>query len=174
METNDLDMVREWRNDINVRRYMYTQHEIGAEEHRRWFSRAIAAPGVHLLILEQDGMDCGFVNITQIRQGPIADWSFHLAPNVAKGTGKQLGLAALDYAFVNEGLHKVCGEALEYNERSVRHHLRLGFVQEGKLRDQYFDNAKFYDVLRFGILAEEWFGIRAEIAAKLTAVKPTA
>ena len=173
MQDDDLDMVRQWRNHEDVRRYMYTQHEIGLEEHRRWFSRAQETPGVHLLILEQNGENCGFVNITQIHEGPVSDWSFHLAPNAPKGAGRQLGCASLDYAFCKQGWHKVCGEALEFNEKSIRFHLKLGFLQEGRLREQYYHGGKFYDVLRFGILAKEWFEIRAQVTAKIDTAELT-
>lgn len=156
MQADDLDRVREWRNHPEVRCYMYTRHEIAVEEHRRWFSRASQDAGTHLLLFEREGIACGFVNITQIRQGPIADWSFHLAPFARKGTGFELGCAVLEHIFDHLELHKLCGEALAFNERSIRLHWRLGFQQEGLLRDQHFDGVRYHDVHRFGILASDW------------------
>lgn len=156
MHASDLNRVREWRNHPEVRRYMYTQHEIGPDEHRQWFMQASQATGTHLLIFERDDAACGFVNITQIRQGPVADWSFHLAPFAQRGTGFQLGRAVLDHIFDHLNLHKLCGEALVFNERSIRLHRRLGFQQEGLLRDQHFDGDRYHDVYRFGTLASDW------------------
>lgn len=156
MDTDDLAKVLAWRNHPEVRRYMYTQHEILLDEHARWFEHASQDQNRHLLIYENKIMPLGFINIHQIAVGGIADWGFYVAPDAPKGTGHQLGLAALDYAFTKIGLSKLCGQALCYNERSIRFHQSLGFQQEGVLRQQHFDGQHYHDVVCFGLLASEW------------------
>jgi UDP-4-amino-4,6-dideoxy-N-acetyl-beta-L-altrosamine N-acetyltransferase len=156
MTPEDLGQVLAWRNHEEVRRYMYTQHEISLEEHTRWFERASQDAGRHLLVFENDTVPLGFINIHQIAPGGVADWGFYVAPDAPKGTGRQLGQAALHYAFSGEGLHKICGQALAYNERSIRFHLNLGFQQEGTLREQHFDGQHYHNVVCFGLLASEW------------------
>ncbi len=152
----DLEMVLAWRNDPEVRRYMYTQHEIGLDEHRRWFEVSSANPSRHLLVFESKGVPLGFVNFNCLGGGMVADWGFYAAPDAPKGTGRQLGQTALQYAFTVLGLHKVCGQALAYNERSISFHRRLGFQQEGLLRDQHFDGERYHALVCFGLLQQEW------------------
>lgn len=156
MTLDDLGLVRSWRNHPEVRRFMYTTHEIGEDEHRAWFERASANPAMTLLIYEQDGAPRGFVNISRSRSETVADWGFYLAPEAEKGTGRKLGNRALAYAFATLGLHKLCGQALGFNERSIAFHKALGFREEGRLRDQHFDGATYHDVVCFGLLADEW------------------
>ena len=156
MAVSDLERVLAWRNHPEVRRYMYTQHEITLEEHSRWFERATQDRSRHLLIFENDAVPLGFINIHQIATGGIADWGFYAAPDAPKGTGRQLGQAALRYAFTEAGLHKLCGQALAYNDKSIQFHLSLGFTQEGILRQQHFDGQHYHDVVCFGLLASEW------------------
>lgn len=156
MATADLEMVLAWRNAPEVRRYMYSQHEITLDEHRRWFERVSADPHRHLLIYEDGTSALGFVNIHQVASGGVADWGFYAAPDAPKGTGRSLGNIVLRHAFVDLGLHKLCGQALAFNERSIRFHRMLGFMQEGVLRQQYFDGQHYHDVLCFGLLAQEW------------------
>lgn len=156
MTQEDLERVLRWRNHPEVRRYMYTQHEIGPDEHRRWFEQAAQDPARHLLVFEWDDEPLGLVNFHQIAAGCIADWGFYAAPEAPKGTGRRLGQAALQYAFAEADLHKVCGRSLAYNERSIRFHRSLGFVQEGILRQQHFDGEHYHDVVCFGLLASEW------------------
>lgn len=156
MTQADLSTVLAWRNHPEVRRYMYTQHEISLDEHCRWFERASKDQKRHLLIYEDDLTPLGFINIHEIALGGIADWGFYAAPDAPKGTGRALGKAALSYAFIELGLHKLCGQAIAFNERSVRFHQALGFMQEGVLRQQYFDGQHYHDVLCFGLLAHEW------------------
>lgn len=156
MNEGDLDQVLSWRNHPEVRRYMYTRHEISFEEHARWFARESRNPERHLLVFEIDTTPFGFVNIHQIASGGIADWGFYASPDAPKGTGFAIGQAALRYAFEAAGLHKLCGQAMAVNERSIRFHLNLGFQREGILRQQHFDGQQYHDVVCFGLLASEW------------------
>ena len=156
MSAADLEKVLAWRNHPDVRRYMYTQHEISLEEHTRWFERASQDVSRHLLIFENETTPLGFINIHQMAAGGIADWGFYAAPDAPRGTGRQLGQAALQYSFLTAGLHKLCAQALSYNERSIRFHVNLGFQQEGILRQQHFDGQNYHDVVCFGLLASEW------------------
>ena len=156
MEAKDLELVLVWRNHPAVRRFMYTTHLISPEEHARWFERSKHQTGVWLLIYEQGGSPAGFVNISETRYQQVADWGFYLAPDAEKGTGQALGMATLEYAFESLQLHKLCGQALGFNQRSIRFHEKLGFIQEGVLREQHFDGARFFDVFCFGLLASEW------------------
>lgn len=156
MTDADLEQVLAWRNHEEVRRYMYSRHEISWTEHTHWFERAARDRNRHLLILEVDSVPRGFINIHHCAPSGVADWGFYTAPDAPKGTGRQLGNAALDYAFNEAGLHKICGQALMHNGRSIKFHLRLGFQQEGLLRDQYFDGNQYHNVICFGLIASEW------------------
>jgi len=152
----DLERVLAWRNHPNVRRYMYTQHEITLAEHQRWFERSLPDPKKHLLVFEANHQPLGFVNFNAVANEGIADWGFYAAPDAPKGSGRQLGRAALSHAFTKLKLHKVNGQALAYNERSIQFHQALGFQQEGILRDQHFDGERYHDVICFGLLCHEW------------------
>jgi UDP-4-amino-4,6-dideoxy-N-acetyl-beta-L-altrosamine N-acetyltransferase len=152
----DVGRVLAWRNHSEVRRYMYTQHEITLDEHERWFEHARQDPSKHLLIFEACNQALGFVSFSEIENNRIADWGFYVAPDAPKGCGKELGLAALGHAFNEIKLHKVCAQALAYNSRSIKFHQSFGFQQEGALRDQHFDGERYHNVICFGLLSNEW------------------
>ena len=156
MVAADLDAVLRWRNHPDVRRYMYTQHEITPAEHRAWFERASADRRRHLLIFESDGTPAGFVSFALGDEAGVADWGFYLAPEAARGLGQALGTAALEFAFKELKLRKVCGEALEDNERSIKFHERLGFAREGVLRRAAAGQTA--GVVCFGLAASAWRG----------------
>ena len=156
MLESDLEQVLAWRNHPEIRRYMYTQHEITLIEHTNWYENNRNNSDRHMLVFELDNLPVGFVNINKLAGFDIADWGFYVAPGSERGTGKKLGVAVLNYAFDTLKLHKVCGQALAYNTPSINFHTSLGFVQEGVLRDQYFNGQRYYDVVHFGLLADEW------------------
>ncbi len=152
----DLGIVLAWRNHEDVRTFMYTQHEISQEEHCRWFDRANMDQKRHLLIYQVDDSPQGFINLHEIAVGGIADWGFYAAPDAPRGTGAAMGSAVLHYVFETLKLHKLCGQSIAFNERSIQYHLKLGFLKEGVLQQQHFDGQNYHDVWCFGLLAETW------------------
>jgi UDP-4-amino-4,6-dideoxy-N-acetyl-beta-L-altrosamine N-acetyltransferase len=153
---DDLAMVLAWRNHTDVRRFMFTQHKISMEEHRDWFTKATQDPNRRLLIIEENKKAIGYVQFSQVVDGGIAEWGFYANPDAPKGTGRMVGVTALNYAFSFLKLHKVCGQAIEGNQASINFHKRLGFALEGVLRDQQRIEGVYHSLHCFGLLAREW------------------
>jgi UDP-4-amino-4,6-dideoxy-N-acetyl-beta-L-altrosamine N-acetyltransferase len=156
MAVADLDRVMAWRNHERIRSQMRTSHLVSRQEHAQWFERCSQQPDRHLLIFEQRGEPSGFVNFHVASTGRIFEWGFYAAPESTKGTGTRMGVTALRHARQALQAHKVCGEVLAFNERSIAYHLRLGFTQEGVLREQHFDGTRYHDVVCFGLLMAAW------------------
>lgn len=155
---SDLATVLAWRNAPEVRKYMYTHHEISEAEHLAWFGRLQNDPAsLWLIYLSDEGQANGVVYFTQYDAlARTAFWGFYSAPDSLPGTGTRLGLAALDYAFFELNLHKLNAEATAVNEPSRRLQTKLGFKEEGLFRDFYYNGVLYLDVVRFGILSSEW------------------
>lgn len=153
---DDLPLLLAWRNHPEVRRFMFTQHEISLDEHRNWFERANQDESRCLLIVEEELQPIGYVQFSKVAKGGVSDWGFYVRPDAPKGTGRKLGMTALNYAFGVLELSKVCGQAIESNHASIAFHERLGFLREGVLRDQQLIGADHYSLHCFGLLAREW------------------
>jgi UDP-4-amino-4,6-dideoxy-N-acetyl-beta-L-altrosamine N-acetyltransferase len=160
MTEGDLEMVLRWRNHPDVRRHMFTSHEIGREEHCRWFEQCERDPDRFLLIHERGGSPTAYVSFFRHGQARRADWGFYVAPCAPKGSGRAMAHEALCFAFETLGLHKVCGEAMASNVASIGFHRSLGFTREGVLREQHFDGSLYRDVFCFGLLESDWRGRR--------------
>lgn len=157
MTAADLSTVLGWRNHPEIRRHMFTQQEIGIDEHQQWFERSNGDPRRHLLLFEDEGQARGFVSLTVCDSASgVADWGFYAAPGAPKGTGRALGRAALGHAFDCLALHKVCGKAIDDNQSSIAMHMALGFTQEGVLREQFRIGQRHHAVICFGLLEREW------------------
>jgi UDP-4-amino-4,6-dideoxy-N-acetyl-beta-L-altrosamine N-acetyltransferase len=160
MAEDDLARVLPWRNHPDVRRYMLSSHEIGIDEHRRWFERASSDSQRQLLIAEESGQPFGFVQFSGAAPGGVAEWGFYVAPGSPKGAGTRLCRGALRVAFEELLVHKVCGQVLASNAASVRFHTALGFQQEGILREQHCADGQYHDLICFGLLRPEWLQSR--------------
>lgn len=159
MRESDLETILSWRNHPDVRKCMLSQHEITAAEHRAWFHRSVHDDTCALLVLEDDDQIVGSVVFSNISFACTTDWSFYVDPASPAGTGRKVCEAALDFAFSELQIHKVAGKVLVNNEASIRTHLRLGFAQEGILREHILINGKHLGLIVFGLLAFEWRGL---------------
>jgi RimJ/RimL family protein N-acetyltransferase len=79
--------------------------------------------------------------------------------------GRGVGTAALrmllQKGFDELGLHKLWLVHYATNERMRHVATKLGLTPEGVLRDEYFHQGRFHDMVRHAILEEEW---RAKVA----------
>ena len=156
VESADLPMLLTWRNHPEVRRFMFSPNEILLEEHRNWFDKASADLKRNLLIVEESKKPLGFVQFSKIPDDHLANWGFFTRPEAPRGSGRKICEAALNFAFLELKLHKVCGQVIEGNSASIRIHSRLGFQKEGLLREQRFLDGSYHSVLHFGLLEQEW------------------
>jgi UDP-4-amino-4,6-dideoxy-N-acetyl-beta-L-altrosamine N-acetyltransferase len=157
---DDLPILRTWRNHASVRAMMFSQHQLAEEEHRAWYLRVCQDPTRRLLLAEDATGPFGFVQFADVAPGGVADWGFYIRPGAIRGSGTRLCSAALEHAFSALDLHKVCGQVIVGNSASVALHHKLGFAEEGVLRDQKFINGGYLSLVCFGMLKPEWIVMR--------------
>ena len=74
---------------------------------------------------------------------------------VSSGYGAQASTLFLSYAFGVMGYHKVNLDFWEYNTRARALYEKLGFVHEGRRRENHWSRGRFWDDVLVGITAEE-------------------
>ncbi len=73
-----------------------------------------------------------------------------------KGLATEAMELILGYAFGELGLHRVYARVAVENEPSLKLFRRLGFVEEGRLREAMRRGGRFIDLILFGLLAGEF------------------
>ncbi len=73
-----------------------------------------------------------------------------------KGFAKEVLAGMINYGFMTLNFHRLEAEVYEYNKASVKLVEHLGFSVEGKLREAKYNNGKYYDIIRYGLLRNEW------------------
>ncbi len=63
---------------------------------------------------------------------------------------------ALNFAFNELNLHRVCLTVFSYNETAVTLYESLGFRREGIYREHVERDGRRHDMILFGILRREW------------------
>jgi len=136
---SDLSAMRLWRNQEANRAVSLTQHEITAEEHAAWWSRASSDPTRRVLIAEYAGRPLAVVTFFDITPSS-ASWGFYLDHDGAAAEGTTLVAwtlvmrEAVDYAFASApeglGLEVLTGEVLAENEPVRAMNRRFRFTEE--------------------------------------------
>ncbi|GHI10461.1 acetyltransferase [Streptomyces cellostaticus] len=73
-----------------------------------------------------------------------------------KGYAAEAVVLLLRFMFAERRYHKCEARIFAHNEASVALHRRLGFVEEGRLRDRVFVAGRHRDLVVMGILADEF------------------
>jgi hypothetical protein len=169
---HDQETIRVWRNHPEVRKYMYTDHEIGPDEHNAWFARILRDSTCKYWIIVCDGEDVGLLYLHDIdTRNSRCYWGFYTASPSArgKGVGSFAEFSVLRFVFDDLRLQKLCGEVLASNQAVLNMHKKFGFVQEGLLRKHVLKEGIFADVVSISILREEWDAKKADLELKLKA-----
>ena len=156
---SDLPRVLEWRNSERVRANMYTDRIISLEEHQRWYEKQfINSTNEKYFIFEYKGRPLGFVSFTRIEyMSCTCFWAFYLGEtNVPRATGPVMEFIAIDYAFVELAVRKLCCEVFAFNTSVIKLHRKFGFIEEGRFAEHMLKNAKYEDVVFLSLLKHDW------------------
>lgn len=152
----DLIEVLEWRNHTEVRRWMRQVEPIQLNEHLNWFEQHRDREDSFFYIFEYAGCPHGYVSLQRINYSDVYEWGFYLKPNAQNGLGMLFGATILNFVFKELKIKKIFAEVLSFNERSIKLHHKLGFAQEGVLRQQFKDDRGEFDIVQFGLIQSEW------------------
>jgi RimJ/RimL family protein N-acetyltransferase len=78
-----------------------------------------------------------------------------------KGYATEAVVMLLRFMFAERRYHKCEARILAHNEASLALHRRLGFVEEGRLRDRAYFGGRHHDLVVMGILADEFVHLHA-------------
>jgi RimJ/RimL family protein N-acetyltransferase len=72
-----------------------------------------------------------------------------------KGYGTETTVLMVRYAFETLNLNRVWLHVFEYNQRGLRTYDKIGFKREGVLRQDHYQNGRYWDTITI-ILRQEW------------------
>ncbi len=74
----------------------------------------------------------------------------------SQGYSKKVYAWLLDYLFHQLNMHMVYLEVLQSNERAIHVYRRLGFQEDGRLRERIFRNGTYEDSILMSLLRSEY------------------
>ena len=114
-----------------------------------------------VLAIETEGTLIGAVELKNEENLPSRSATFGIIIGdpayLDRGYGTEASTLLLDYAFAVLGYHKINLDLFEYNARAQAMYEKLGFVVEGRRRENHWTRGRFWDDILMGITAEEWW-----------------
>lgn len=111
----------------------------------------------HLYLACQEETPVGSAFLVDVDlEGRNAELGYWIAPDYqGEGYATEAAGLCLVHAFDELGLHKVWARTIEDNEGSKRVLEKLGFQQEGVLREHWLGFDRYVDEYRYGLLESE-------------------
>lgn len=132
------------------------------EETRAWIDMCINKSNGYeqKAIMMEDGKHIGWIDLKNIdRLNKHAELGIAIGDKNYWGKGYGLGAMRemLHWGFEELGMNKIWLRVEIDNEKAIKSYRKMGYVEEGILRQDRLRNGEFVDRLRMSILREEFF-----------------
>lgn len=164
IERDNLPLLAAWLNDPDVRRYLNLYLPVSISDEEKWLKaqqeKEPAAQPFLLEIRDRDGWlpigEIGFDTVNWrdrwaeifIFIGEKSYWQ--------NGYGTEAMRLMMLNGFHNLNLHAIRLKVIDQNTRAIRCYKKLGFVEEGRMREAQFHDGGYLDVILMSILRSEW------------------
>lgn len=154
LSQEEKEMVRRWRNHPEVRKWMYTDHEISEEEHMEFLEKLKEDKKNFYYLVLKDGKAIGVLYLNRVDfRNRNAYFGIYANPEEKiHGAGLVLEKTAIKLAFEVTNLHTLKLEVIEDNEKAINFYKRMGFLEEGRLREFVFKDGRWKDVIVMGMI----------------------
>lgn len=157
----DMKKLSEWRNEPDHRKYYREYKESNLEDQMNWYENIMMKDqSWHHFVAKPHNSDepIGVVFLNHIhpiyRTGEfgitLADHRFR-----KKGYGKDMLITLIQYGFEELNLNRIWCEVYSNND-SINLYRKIGFKDEGCLREHVFKNGKYLDSYILGMLKSEY------------------
>jgi RimJ/RimL family protein N-acetyltransferase len=162
IEEDDAVLFHHWINDPEVTRFLGANAfpALSMAQEQAWIQSLRDEKGhKHYTITLKDSTPIGNCELRKF------DWTARSCEvgimigekqHWGKGYGGDAMALLLRIAFDGLNMHKVWLTCAAYNERGLRAYRRIGFQEEGRLRDDRFIDGQYHDTIMMSILEDEW------------------
>lgn len=160
VKLSDTATLAGWMNDQDVVKYLSRYLPITEMEEEEWIKSLAKKPGNNIvLIIEAEKKMIGSVGLHNINW-KNGDGTFGIVIGNknywSKGFGTEAASLIIAYGFNQLNLHRISSMVYDFNERSLKLYLKLGFQEEGYRREAMFKDGLYCDIIELGLLRAEW------------------
>ena len=160
VEREDIEQLRNWRNQPELRKYFREHRDISKTMQSAWFDKINNDPNqVNFEIREAENNKlighCGLYYISWIHRH--AEFGIYIGADDYRsgGFGSDALRTLIKYGFNDLNLNRIWCEVYD-NNTSIELYKHLGFVHEGTLRQTYYNEGRYWDSHLLGIFRDEF------------------
>lgn len=91
LNANDLEMVLQWRNHDEIRKWMINSDVIALSDHLAWFERNKERTDRLFFIFEYQQQPQGYISFIAVPNSSVYEWGFYIKPQAEKRNGAFIG-----------------------------------------------------------------------------------
>jgi RimJ/RimL family protein N-acetyltransferase len=155
----DFDLFVKWINDKDIIRFLSRIMPVYRHQQLAWFQSLPNWTDIVFTIETIEGNIVGVIGLERINliDGTAYTWTIIGEKQYRRqGFGTEAKILLLDYAFNTLRIEKVSAEIIVNNKSSLSYNERIGFKEEGRLRNQVFREGARHDLIVLGILKDEF------------------
>jgi len=160
LKEQDLELKVKWINDPDVHAYLHYDVPLNLEKTRIWFEKAVKDDCRYDFVIETlEGLPIGIIGLIGInKKDNTAEIYIAIGEKYCWGKGVMFETekTLIKWAFDYLSLDKIWAQTRTVNSASIITMKKLGFKIEGTLRKEKLVSGKRVDILRLGLLKEEF------------------
>jgi RimJ/RimL family protein N-acetyltransferase len=175
----DMESKVRWFNDPQVNKTLLLEDKLDLQRTLQWFDeRACDGSGPatalrfaetrrEFIVESKQGEQIGITGLVHINPRHGTAECFCVIGEKAywgKGLGTEVHTLLIDWGFKNLDLHKIWADIRAENAAIIKVIERLGFKVEGTLRQERIISGKRVDVVRIGLLRDEFYQLHPELS----------
>ncbi|SHN00881.1 GNAT family N-acetyltransferase [Polaribacter sp. KT 15] len=165
VEKEDLSLFRDWRNIVDFRKNFREVRELSLADQETWYESLQKTKHINFMFTIVDLTTdkpigaAGLLYVNWINRS--GDFSFYIGGNESyideDGLAKEAATLLIDYGFKNLNLNKIWMELYEFDKKKIDFFKNeFNFIQDGLLRENCFEQGKYWDSLIISLLSKEY------------------
>lgn len=160
-EMTDAETLCKWMNNPLVTQFLKRNPPLSLTEEREWLEGLPKRPNHKVFGIEtlSDKRLIGSIGLHDISQhsGTATTGTVIGEPEYwGGGYGTDAKMILLDYAFNILNLRKIRSRVYNFNERSLAYAAKCGYVEEGRLIQDYWKNGGYVDTVLLAVFRDKW------------------
>lgn len=154
LKINDWENTLRWRNNITIKE-MAMMHPFPITEivEKEWYNAILKSTSdktIYFAVANKNDAPIGFITLNKIN---YTHKNCYLGIVIGdreeqgKGYGKEAIELITAYAFKTLNLNKITVEVVEINKHALMLYKKLGFTEEGRLKQHYYTGGVYLDVI---------------------------
>ena len=162
LEPEDAERAYRWIHDREVTQFLMARYPYSLAAEKDWAAAAAKSSDfneVRFAIETLDGVHIGMCGLHRGRpEDRLADLGIMIGEKEywSQGYGTNAMLTVLRFGFYQMNLNNVTLGVFEINPRARAVYEKCGFIEEGRGREEYYQDGRYIDVIRMGVLRREF------------------